>query len=285
MNLMTIGQNGKLSPIPLEFNAHWYFRKRFNEFIEECEIRHGNYPNGFEQFTEGLRIPRPDSAVVTWAVHDAEKRGLVPGTFIAKYGRNEHLNSAFRSGRLRIAPASNYLGNAHNPAVRDDELSFTFYVHDPTSEDFEPYAEFASEPMKEHFRGSIEITETTREDYYVFCLSAAYEPRLFADFEADACLLIREPKVFLSRLMQTTKDALGARGWSFQPVTYVDPMTEKGSGTPIVFRKNFRYSYQQEWRAAWLPSRPALQLDAQFVEIGALDDIADLIVFDPNSTA
>lgn len=281
LNLMTIGKDGKFCPLPLHLGAHWYFRKRFDEFLEECRIRHGNYPNGFEQFTEDLRIPRPDSAIVTWAIHDAARRDLTPGTFMAKYGCYEQLCGALRRGRLRIAPASSYLDNAHNSAVRDDELSFTFYLHDPSPKDFEPYAKFAPGPIKERFQGSIEITETTREDYYVFCLSAAYEPRLFADFEANACLLIQKPKVFLDRLMQITTDALGARGWSFQQVTYVDPMTETGAGTPIAFRKNFRYCYQREWRAAWQPSSLEPPLQAHFVEIGPLDDIAELIAFDP----
>jgi hypothetical protein len=279
LNFMTIDRNGKFAPVSLDSGLHWYFRRRFSEFLAECQARYGPYPNGLEELVQDLRIPRPDSPIVTQAVLDTQQRGLVSGTYIVKYGRDEHLRTALAKGQLRIAPASSYQDKAHNSAIQDDELSFTFSLHDPSPDDLRPYARFTKVPVTEPFRGSVEITETTPEDYYVFCLSSAYEPRLFADFEANACLLIREPERFRDRLMQTVMKVLGGRGWSFSPVTYVDPMTETGAGTPIHFRKNFRYSYQKEWRAAWLPIRNEGPLLVHFVDIGPLDDIAELIVF------
>jgi hypothetical protein len=45
----------------------------------------------------------------------------------------------------------------------------------------------------------------------------------------------------------------------------------------VPLAKHFRYSYQREHRFVWMPRSNAVKLDHVDVEIGPLDDIAELI--------
>ena len=63
---------------------------------------------------------------------------------------------------------------------------------------------------------------------------------------------------------------------SDRPLKYYDPYTiEKKQLVPI-FSKNFSYMYQNEYRFAW--TIPKVEpLSPFFVELGPLDDIADML--------
>jgi hypothetical protein len=64
---------------------------------------------------------------------------------------------------------------------------------------------------------------------------------------------------------------------AFASVTYIDPFTQVDHNVPIIFQKNARHAYQDEVRAAWLPQQDGKVLNAEFVVLGSLEPIAELI--------
>ena len=280
LNFMTINDAGKASPLPTTHQWHVYWRMRFVHFLEECVLRFGSYPNGLgPQFIIGLKFPNPKSKKVRAAMSAVGREGLEDGKYLVKYGKREHLKQTLHNGIVRISPASSFADPSLNDAVRDTELEFSFLLYKPTHENLRPYLD---QPPAEPFilDGSAIITQTAKEDFHLFCLSASYDPRLFDDFDADACLLITKPIEFRDRLLWAIHRAVNARGHSFSTVTYVDPLTETGKDTHLALRKNARYTYQDEVRAVWLPKDRSAPLAVQFVKVGNLEDVARLVVLE-----
>ena len=163
-----------------------------------------------------------------------------------------------------------------NDAIRDTELEFSYHLHNPTADDVRPYLDGADANPR-LLDGSAIVTQTSKEDFYLFCLSATYDPRLFDDFDAEACLVITNPVAFRDMLLWTVHHALDAHGHAFSAVTYVDPLTETGKGVHLALRKNARFGYQDEVRAVWLAKHRTSPLPVRFVTLGSLSDIARLI--------
>jgi len=45
----------------------------------------------------------------------------------------------------------------------------------------------------------------------------------------------------------------------------------------VLFSKHFRYSYQNECRFVFLPKEPILDLKEFFIEIGSMEEYAEII--------
>ena len=58
---------------------------------------------------------------------------------------------------------------------------------------------------------------------------------------------------------------------------YYDPVRANPSAIDVPFCKPFGYSYQNEVRAIWLLPDFPLRLERVKIEIGAIDDCADLV--------
>jgi hypothetical protein len=276
-NFMTINPDGKASPLPIDHRSHAYWRMRFVHFLEESAIRFGPYPAGLEKdFMDGLRVPNPRSARVISARFALDQETLTDGKFLVKYGKHAHLERMLYEGTVRIAPASTFDDQSFNDAIRDTELEFSYRLHNPTADAVRPYLK-DNEIHPNGFEGSAIITQTSGEDFYLFCLSAAYDTRVFDDFDYDACLLITDPVAFRDRLLWSVHRAIDARGHAFSAVNYVDPLTETGKGINLALKKNARFAYQDEVRAVWLARNTATSLTVQFVSLGCLTDIARLI--------
>lgn len=276
-NFMTINPAGKASPLLVGHRLHAYWRMRFVHFLEECVNRFGPYPNGLgNEFTDELRIPKPTSRKVIAARAATDRSLLEDGKYLVKYGRREHLEEMLHKGTVRISPASAFDNPSFNDAIRDKELEFSYHLYQPTSEDVRPYLD-GLEVNPDLLAGSAIITRTSKEDFYVFCLSATYDARLFDDFDADACLVITDPVAFRDKLLWTAHDVLKARGHAFSAVTYVDPLTETGKGVHLALRKNARFAYEDEVRAVWLVKDKTSLLSVESVPLGCLSGIARLI--------
>ena len=276
-NLTTINPTGKISALPLDHRWHSFWRMRFVHFLEECVIRFGPYPDGLgKEFIDELRIPNPNSKRVIAALKALDHSTLVDGKYLVKYGKHEHLERMLHDGTVRISPASAYNDLTLNDAIRDTELEFSYRLHNPAADDVRPYLN-GDDVDPRLLEGSAIITQTAKEDFYLFCVSATYDPRLFDDFDAEACLLITDPVAFCERLIWTVHHGIDARGHAFSAVTYVDPFTETGKGVHLALRKNARFAYQDELRAVWLTRNSTSPLSPQSVALGCLSDIASLI--------
>lgn len=202
VNYLELTQGGKIGLVPLEEGGSGWV-ELFTHLLEEYRLRFGDYPAGFR---DGLlaeaNIPRPDHpdagiASVTVAAHP-----LPGGTFLAKYGRTRHLERALERGEILISPASSYEDSSLDPARRADELKVSIQI--PGEElEIRIIDEATGKPIETLPQPAwVTYTRGTRADFYVYCLSAAWKPQLFLDFQADACLLITNPRIFLNRLVQ-----------------------------------------------------------------------------------
>lgn len=275
-NFMTINNVGKASPLSPEHQWHGFWRLRFVHLLEEFVQRFGPFPNGFDTEKGGrIDFPDPRSKRIQAAMTAIDRNGLEDGEFLVKYGKLEHLKEMLHSGIVRISPASAFADLAFNNAIRDNEREMSHWMYNPTLADLHPYLK-TTEPKLIFAEGSA-IRTRTSEDYYLLCLSASYDAPLFDDFDADACLIIRDPIAFRDRLMWEVHRVLRTRGHTFGPVTYVDPITQIEKTVPIALQKNARHSYQDEVRGAWLPQQGAKNLQVEYVKLGSLEGTAQLV--------
>jgi hypothetical protein len=175
-------------------------------------------------------------------------------------------NKEFLSkGRLRIAPASSYNDFALDRARRDDEIVLEW--HDDKGTVWDVYV----------------------DDYYCVCFSSTYDYRLYMDFLENAdrrsCVAIRNPAELLSRFKGAIElhnaahpdERIGAV--IACPIIYVDPikMLKPEIATEVRFCKNFRFAYQTEYRYVLLPEVGRHHLNPFFLELGSIEDIAEII--------
>jgi hypothetical protein len=164
------------------------------------------------------------------------------------------------SGRIQISPASGYNDAAAISAVRDDELRLDWYDDALTPQSIET------------------------QDYYCLCVSSEYDYRLFVDFRADSCVAIKDPAAFSVRLQNAIvrhnneQPASGIGRLYECPVIYVDPFSLAPPETAgeVPFCKHFRFAYQTEFRFV-LTAADNLQLQPFFLELGSLEDIAEIV--------
>src|SRR5262249_43217451 len=129
-------------------------------------------------------------------------RRFEPGKYLFKFGKHEHLKNALENGTIRLAPASSYSDPSLNYAIHDDELRFA--VQTPAKDKWiQGVDEQTLKPVGDRIKVLVNIsfTRTVPTDYYVYCLSALFSLRAFDDFEADACLVIKQPKQFIERVL------------------------------------------------------------------------------------
>jgi hypothetical protein len=275
-NFMTVNSAGKSSPIPASNRWHSYWRVRFVHVLEEMTIRFGRFPAGLGiPYGSPIFFPDPRSKRALSARQAADVSALDGKLILTKYGVYEHLEQTLLAGRVRVSPASAFADPQHNRAIQDNELESIHWMFEPSADELLPYAAL---PGFDSIQpgGSVALTRFT-EDHYLYCLSSVYDPWILDDFDYDACLIVDDPKTFVSRLMWRVHAALEARGHAFSPVTYVDPMTHIDRTVPITLQKHARHQYQHEVRGVWLPKAGSGPLEATFVEIGSLEGIARII--------
>jgi hypothetical protein len=203
---------------------------------------------------------------------------------LVKYGSRRFLRAALEDGVIRISRASSYDDPSLNAARRDRELQRDLIDSAfETTATLGPIGNTASEDERQLYAKTVE----SAIDYYIFCLAGGCELRLFDDFEADACLVITEPERFAASLGEAAAHQLPGWHYGCQFVRYFDPvqrLTEVERFNSQVFApffsKDFRYAYQREVRAAWLPpdpEAPRSPFDHLFLTLGALKDYCELI--------
>jgi hypothetical protein len=115
-------------------------------------------------------------------------------------------------------------------------------------------------------------------DYWLYCVTNSVEPRLFVDFEADSCVIIRERAKFSRMLAEASRHQLSGAVMREGPAMYVDPLRPTTANLFIPLVKHFGYSYQDEHRFYWLPATPIPKLSHADVQIGNLKEFSDLVV-------
>ena len=246
--------------------------------LEEFALRLGEDRAGFAKETLAtLQAPKPTFPRIPAGYLALNKLGLEPGRMLLKFGKQEHLKPALERGVLRLTPASLYRDPSLNAAVRDDELSFTTIAH-PSTFTLEVLDPAGGPPIPVQPAGNLRVRHTLPTNYYVVCFSSVADHRLFDDFEATACLVIRNPREFLIRLVAAARTRLPRWHAGGGPVQYLDPLLTRHGDLHIPLVKHFRYAYQWEYRVYWLPDVPQDNLEPVLVELGPLHDIGELVV-------
>jgi len=172
-----------------------------------------------------------------------------------RFSKRRYLEPLLDTGALTIFPAAIYSDPSLRPAQRDDELARTL----------------SSESGRRRM--------ASRTNYYVWFATWSFDPRLFDDFHADACLVINDVHEFTDRLMPAVSEALPDPDWvgAGKPIRYYDPV-RPDRRVFARFEKDFRYAYQREFRFVWEPTKvPRTALPPLQCSVGPLGDICTLI--------
>jgi hypothetical protein len=275
-NNLIITEDTKISLLPIkDENATWMIR--WTHVLEEYRLRYGPYPSGFRNgFLKDSPIPRPDTTLASRASSAVSRETVPQDDYLVKYGKHEHIRRMFKDGIIRIFPASYYDDPSLNHAIKDKELEFTVQPH-PSNITIK-YLDGKTRQPKGVLRPlGDKITIKSQTDYYVYCLSCIFAPRLFIDFMADSCLIIKKPYDFVEKVLSAFKTIRGPLAGMAGPVFYVDPIFAKVEDANLFLWKHFRYSYQKEYRLIWVPDGPKNKLNYIDIAIGSLEDIATLI--------
>ncbi|MGB3317835.1 MAG: hypothetical protein WA978_04090 [Sphingopyxis granuli] len=271
INNTELGHEGLIGLLPVDDGNQ--FLRKFTHLLEEYALR-GGLPNfkdipkeKVDYFANGGPIAKRIFA------------GYVepPQPFLVKYGNRQFLEPMLREGAIRICPASYYSDADHNAAIQDDEVSRVFCI--PTWRerlDGKTYTDIQGHRME--YKDDDVVLPVVFDDYYLYSLCDHIYYRMPTDFGADAALVIRDPVRFTQRVISAflarCPDWMPLEG----PVTYYDPYRDYTTFRTPEMAKPFGYSYQREVRIAFKPKRrPASRLQPQFLNIGPMDDYAELL--------
>lgn len=299
-NILVLTRSGKMA---LTTDKDWYRLQQ--HVITEMLIR-GEPPTRSNQDPR-VQEARPffDGELCRKAASIVSTRGTDHDVLV-KYGKREHMEALFRRGELYLNSATSFNASVHNQAVQDDELAINFkggYTRATHPTRFYDENQQPPEHVVEQGAGIRLIydlpelrlnqyaTMTIRmaTDYWMFCMADILDQRLFADFEADSCLIIRR-KPFVERVLRTATLHLPNVQGQFGRVRYIDPLGAWPAGTcvtpsiPIHMMKVFRYTYQREVRFAFLPKRFQKRLEPRFLRIGPISDIAEFVPLPPSAS-
>lgn len=280
INVLVVTRENKISTNPLdEGGLLWMIL--WTHVLEEFALRYGPYPSGFQNgFIRDVALPRPDTELakkVSTALSQVDLKETNSKRFLFKYGRLEHLIPARNEGIFRISPASYYDDPSLNPAIRDRELEL--YIQPPPSKLKLHVIDEKSGKIKSTLNPiGNKITLSTGADYHVFCMARALLPRLFLDFEVDACLLIKDMDLFTDAVYEAVRRETNAAAGMTASVGYIDPLhMHDVDKVDIHFHKHFRYAYQKEHRIVWFERNQQEKLLPLTIRLGDLSSMCEII--------
>lgn len=278
LNLLDLTPEGKIGvgPIDPEFEV---WSEKWVHVLEEMQLRHGPYPAGFTHDIWSVPLPDFASELGRKAAATIAPLGLKRDEVFIKFGNRQYMTALYESGSLRIQPASYFADRNHNAAIKDDELtrimSMALSGDDVRKLVINP--QDLPEKVPEQ-RVDIEFRFST--DYYLYCLTTSVKPRLFADFQAEACVIIKDRATFTKMLRtKAAAEHLPHESMAAGRADYIDPLLPQSANLLVPLCKHFGYTYQREYRFCWLPATPTTRLEHIDLEIGSLKEIAELIVF------
>jgi hypothetical protein len=274
-NLMTLTEDQKIGIRPMD-EAGNYWSATFTHILEECVLREYQPPFPMDQIKE-WHHPQYDWPGIDKAIAAFKARNLNPGEYLVKYGEYQFLQPALEEGKIRISPASRYADPSLNYAIRDSELELKIHLRSTNTKN--EVLEELSDELNPLVQAVGDVTEvlSASTNYYVYCMAAEFDIRLFGDFKADACLLITKPLVFIDRLLRAVGEKLPHWRRGGVGVKYIDPMNTTKEEIDLHYCKDFSYAYQKEYRLIWSPPTHETVLQFIDVELGSLKDCCELI--------
>lgn len=276
-NMLRLTPEAKIGLPPLEPEG-MKAMEIWTHVLEEMALRHGPYPNGFTRdILHSEPFPDLVGELGTKAASVLASRGLRSDEVFIKFGKTEHMRSLVERGALRVQSASYYATPSHNGAIRDDELSLPLSLalsrNDIIKVVLNPQ-DVPEGPIEQR----VDVTYKAGTDYWLFCVSSAVEPRLFVDFQADSCVIIKDKDRFQRLLTLQSATKFPNTGYRHGQAIYIDPLRPSTVNIDVPMSKHFRYEYQREYRFVWRPVKPIANLPYVDLELGSLESIAELVV-------
>ena len=271
-NLLTLTPNRKIGFVSPNEEGE-YFMVALTHVFCESGLR-GGFTGDWKS---KIRFPDYDWIGIDKVIPIVEKLKLKSGKFLVKYGGAKWLKNLYDHGELRITPASFYKDSSLNRAIRDDELELSIKPHFRTQKNKTLNdLEYQLKSQIPNMGGGIQVLKAST-DYFVSCFGSDFSLRMFPDFEADGCLIITDPGVFLTRVLAALVNRFV--GWTTfgTAVNYIDPVNVQRSEIEIFFAKNFRYAYQKEYRIISKPPEPSFDLEPINLILGSLHDCCHFI--------
>jgi hypothetical protein len=246
--------------------------EKFTHLLEELNLRHVALDAKLPR-----DIPNFASDLAKKAAARLASIGVSPEEVFVKFGKRTHMERLYEEGALRIQPATYFAETNHNEARKDDELTHVVSVVMSRDE----LVKVVSNPQDVPSiipDQRIDVILKWPSDYWLYCVSSAAEARLFVDYNADSCVIIRDRARFTRMLGIASMKSLSSAAMRHGTAQYADPLLPAASQTFVPLLKHFRYTYQSEYRFCWLPISPIARVAYADVQIGSLKDFSDLIV-------
>jgi hypothetical protein len=277
LNMLNLAPDAKIGFGPItEESVIWLVK--WAHMLEEMRLRHGPYPAGFtRKILHSEPFPNFVSELADKAARRLSSLGLKKGDALIKFGKPDRMADLYEKGKLRLQPASFFAKNDHNGAVRDDELSLDVSLvlsRDDVVKVVRNPEDVPADAPDQRF----DVRFKSPTDYWLYCVTTSVEPMLFVDFQASACVIVRDQQKFADLLRDAAMKSLPLTKMRHGAASYVDPLLPKTAKIFVPFAKPFGYSYQEEHRFCWIPAEPAMQLSHVDVEVGPLHEFTDYIV-------
>lgn len=268
-NLCIIDDSGKISLGSINDKRQLFWMHHWMQILAEAELR-TIFAN---QISNVYLTQKTHSFLDNLDIYKLStiRKKIAGHNYLYKFGKEKFLQKLLEQGEILLRPASFYSDPSLNTAIKDDELN-RLYKLNSKFQAIDLEIRFHNE---KHFFYNGFYKKEFNSDYYVYCLSDGFEPRLFNDFDADACLIIQNPLEFISRM----KNCLPSNIFEFhhQRIQYFDPLLDDPLETSLIFSKNFAYTYQNEYRIAFIPFDNEKTLEPTIIKIGNISDMAEIV--------
>jgi len=261
-NITTLEANGKIGIRNVQTGLGSKLMRLFTHVLQELGNRSESFVNNF---MFGAAVPKP-SIENSQRLIEIEAQYKKQSPHLIKFGKKKWINS------FKISLAKSFDDPSLNIAQMDDEMKAIFQPH-PSELQITDMSGKDISGVK-----SVEVSFEIDRDYYIYCSSHSFDYRLFGDFDADCCLFIFDSHRFSNDIMNELEKQVVLEDYGFKPVEYIDPIKPETNGRPeIEFHKHLKYSYQNEFRHAFIPKdNQSLDKDI-FVTIPHLYEYSELI--------
>jgi hypothetical protein len=176
-----------------------YLLMAWTHVLEEFVLRGYRPPSPFKGNLDDIQIPKYDWPGVRKAIKQIRSIKYSKDGALFKYGSKKYLQRMVESGSIRIAAAASYDDPSLNPAIRDSELEISL-ISLPSEVHLEAYDGKTGQKKGTIIPvGNLKWTRKAGTNFYVYCLASRFDPRMFGDFEADGCVVIKNPVRFVER--------------------------------------------------------------------------------------
>lgn len=275
-NTIDISTDGKITPTPM-MEQGMRLSRFFTEIIEETNWRAILHKDSMQPAFRQIHAYYENGEPA--GVKMFNTLPLKQDNYLYKFSKREFVREMYDFGRFRICPASFYSKGSHIHAVKDFE-TIRQYRLKAIKEVSEGLRSIEYDGHQIDIVNGVVPVQCVLDDYYLFSTCNELSRRMPTDFEADAVLIIKNKKDFISRLKDELQ--ISFPNWEFveKNVYYYDSYNDIPKDPNQEFFKHIAYAYQKEHRSIIRPKlakNESYELQPIYIEMGSLHDICEVI--------